>query len=476
MEIKEGENEYNRVKVSLDSLGYKGKLNIDSVPLVNRILSDLMKATKSFRNMKNENEKYEAELKIQKELILPLRNENLKLVKENNELHKLIIKVKDEIDNNNICNETSSTKLLNTNEELKFLLTQKDATIKTLEIELDSLRIKLNNIFNTLYMGQGDKSRIYMKGLPKANKIISKNKNEINSTFKKASFDLSSRLDMSSELVNNIGSSVPLQMFKDEIITINNKKEEWAKDLKIAESNAEELKTKIDTYQKNIKTRDLEIKRLQEQIYLGDDNKEEIKLKYKSEFMSMQNDKLMLQINFLNKENHRLESIDYFHNHRCRQEEVNRLDEQVAKLTKENEKLQKLIGKANTTNLNMSTFRKSRLSISGASGPSLKSQIENLKKDKADLVKMLEEERQKVQAITKELIDTKNNLNAQISTLLNEKNLLLDKYQKLKSDCGIKSKNDSLDDEFAIKQDLQNLEPFGNQYNDKFDDDANPLL
>ena len=51
----------------------------------------------------------------------------------------------------------------------------------------------------------------------------------------------------------------------------------------------------------------------------------------------MQNEKLLNQIDFLNRENHRLNAIDYFHNHRCREEEVKRLDEAIANLTKDNE-------------------------------------------------------------------------------------------------------------------------------------------
>ena len=36
------------------------------------------------------------------------------------------------------------------------------------------------------------------------------------------------------------------------------------------------------------------------------ENDEEIKIKYKSEFFALQNEKLLNQIDFLNKENHRL--------------------------------------------------------------------------------------------------------------------------------------------------------------------------
>ena len=36
-----------------------------------------------------------------------------------------------------------------------------------------------------------------------------------------------------------------------------------------------------------------------------------------------------MQIDFLNEENHKLQQIDYFHSHRCREDEINKLDKQI---------------------------------------------------------------------------------------------------------------------------------------------------
>ncbi|MFM7855668.1 MAG: hypothetical protein ACKO96_28000, partial [Flammeovirgaceae bacterium] len=70
-------------------------------------------------------------------------------------------------------------------------------------------------------------------------------------------------------------------------------KEEWARDLreaderalkfrnetKIIEEKSKELMLKIESLEKQIQTRDLEIKRLSDKYYLSD-NLEEIKVKY----------------------------------------------------------------------------------------------------------------------------------------------------------------------------------------------------
>ena len=366
MESSEIEREYNTVKRSLDALGYHGHLDTESVSLVNRILSDLIKATKSFKKVQQEKNTLLEELKIKAELVLPLRNENLKLAKENNDLHRNIIKMKDELEIKTNSINCSLKKLQNENTELKFLLTQKDFAIKQIEQQNESLRHKLNDIFNKLYLGEGDKSIIKEKGLPQAAKIISNvNPSMMNYTYKKPSFELSEKLNnkiqhntMNNENLNPIGL---VELIKEEFSKHNLSKEAWANDLKMAANESDKLRNEIKLLKENnnqiteelqnvlkcLQLRDIEIKRLQDNAYLNENNNEEIKVKYKSEFIQSQNEKLLTQIDFLNRENHRLGAIDYFHNHRCREEEVKRLDELVAVLTKENEKLKKTLERFN---------------------------------------------------------------------------------------------------------------------------------
>ncbi len=51
--------------------------------------------------------------------------------------------------------------------------------------------------------------------------------------------------------------------------------------------------------------------------------------------------KLKLQIDLLNEENHKLKEKEYFHSHRCREEEIHNLENIINNLKKENEILQK---------------------------------------------------------------------------------------------------------------------------------------
>ena len=95
MKTRDIEREYIRVKKSLEVLGYKDPLGLDSVSVVNKVLNDLIKTTEGFKKLQDERDRLRTELKSQGDLLLPLRNENLRLTKENNELHREMINLKE---------------------------------------------------------------------------------------------------------------------------------------------------------------------------------------------------------------------------------------------------------------------------------------------------------------------------------------------------------------------------------------------
>ena len=130
-------------------------------------------------------------------------------------------------------------------------------------------------------------------------------------------------------------------------------KDEWAKDLqqnnneigKLRENvnNLEimlkEKNKEIEQYQRRLVLRDDEIKRLQNNAYLGDENLEEIKIRYNVDFYREQNEQLKRQNEFLNNENHRLNSLKTFHAKQGKEEEINKLKGEIEKIKTENNRL-----------------------------------------------------------------------------------------------------------------------------------------
>ena len=53
MKGRDIEREYTRVKKSLEVLGYRDPLGLDSVSIVNKVLNDLIKTTEGFKKLQD---------------------------------------------------------------------------------------------------------------------------------------------------------------------------------------------------------------------------------------------------------------------------------------------------------------------------------------------------------------------------------------------------------------------------------------
>ena len=145
MSKKDRSNEYSKLKKSLESLGYNEPLGLDSVLLANKLLSDVIRSTDELKNIKEEKEKLSLELKNQGNIILPLRNENLRITKENNDLHNQMIQLEDNLDKFKSINNEYNKKVEKEREDFKILINQKESQIKKQQNEIDTLKKKSLN-------------------------------------------------------------------------------------------------------------------------------------------------------------------------------------------------------------------------------------------------------------------------------------------------------------------------------------------
>ena len=309
--------EYMNLKKSLESYGYNEPLGPDSTSLVNHLLSDIINKSESIKNIQEEKEKLSLELKKQGNLILPLRKENMRITKENNDLHNQMIKLEDNLDKFKIVNSEY---------------------YKKVEKERDDYKVLINkSTTNDLITKSG------------------KNKNAQSMLLGLGGMELSENLIMENENENEI------ELFKNELQNFNMNKESWVNDLKQADREAEKLRNEIrnlkkeieekeriiKNYKNQIDFRDNEINKLQNDKFVGDNNMKELELKYNNSNMLEENEKLKTQIDVLNQENHKLQEKDYFHSHRCREEEIKKLEKIINGLNKENENLQKKLLESN---------------------------------------------------------------------------------------------------------------------------------
>ncbi|KAK7889598.1 hypothetical protein WMY93_025158 [Mugilogobius chulae] len=127
------ERKFVNLRKRLDQLGYRHPLGIESLPLVEKLFSDLVHTTESLRSAKLSVGKTEKESKNFDSLLEPYKTENARLVQENNELHLDLLKVKE--DKDRVISELKAhvRKLDHDTTDLKFLNNQYVHKVRCLE-------------------------------------------------------------------------------------------------------------------------------------------------------------------------------------------------------------------------------------------------------------------------------------------------------------------------------------------------------
>uniref|UniRef100_A0A8C8E7E5 Centrosomal protein 135 n=1 Tax=Otus sunia TaxID=257818 RepID=A0A8C8E7E5_9STRI len=129
------ERRFINLRKRLDQLGYRQPLAVESLPLVEKLFSDLVHTTESLRSAKLSAGKSEKEYSNYDAILEPYKTENAKLTRENNELHLEILKLKEQSDRHVKDLKASLRRVEHETADLKFLNNQYVHKIKALEKE-----------------------------------------------------------------------------------------------------------------------------------------------------------------------------------------------------------------------------------------------------------------------------------------------------------------------------------------------------
>lgn len=132
---KQAQQKFTNLRKRLDQLGYRQTLGLESLPLVEKLFSDLVHTTESLKHAKLELGKQDVEHKDFDTAVEPYKSDNAKLVKENNDLHQQLIKHKEDSDAVIRELKASLRKLEHENADLKFLSNQYVHKVRQLEKE-----------------------------------------------------------------------------------------------------------------------------------------------------------------------------------------------------------------------------------------------------------------------------------------------------------------------------------------------------
>ncbi|NXE58534.1 CP135 protein, partial [Calcarius ornatus] len=139
------ERRFVNLRKRLNQLGYRHPLGVDSLPLVEKLFSDLVHTTESLRKAKFSSGKTEKECSNYDTILEPYKTENARLTRENNDLHLEILKLKEKSDRHvkdlkaclrRVEHETTDLKFLNNQYMHKIKVLEKETKAKTEKIQL----------------------------------------------------------------------------------------------------------------------------------------------------------------------------------------------------------------------------------------------------------------------------------------------------------------------------------------------------
>ena len=131
----------------LDAMGYSDlPLGIDSAPLVQQMLEDLVATTESLKDIEDSYQKTKEDLNLAETQIEPLQNENVRLTRENTQLHQRLISSKEELVKLENQNTINSFELQAENRRLKLVNQKANEQVKDLEKKLEQSKAKLQEV------------------------------------------------------------------------------------------------------------------------------------------------------------------------------------------------------------------------------------------------------------------------------------------------------------------------------------------
>jgi centrosomal protein CEP135 len=134
------QDRYFRVRRELSGLNYSGNFGVDALDIVEQLFSDLVSTTESYSHMQEKEHQLSQNLALAQAQVFPLRKENAKLLRENQQLHAEVVSLKEDATNRNDSLSQKIRKLTEELEDVKYLCQSKDSEITKLEKE--RLRIK----------------------------------------------------------------------------------------------------------------------------------------------------------------------------------------------------------------------------------------------------------------------------------------------------------------------------------------------
>jgi len=252
-------------------------------------IRDLLKTTEGFQALKKKQSSLDAEIIKCHDSLAPLKKENQRLVRENNELHFEIMKSNEECESKQDKWELTFNKLNSERDDLRFVIKQKDKSIFDLEKDCDQLKKRMDTYFQKNVLGS--KSQ------------------KVNEFGTQPSIEMSRPIQIS-ELKSELETEIKRddrKLWAAELSSADDRNNKLQERLLEENTKCKDLYSDINRLEKLVGNRESEIKRLSA-MYEGGQNLEELRNNYKKESTERTIENLQKQLDFVNSENNRLNS------------------------------------------------------------------------------------------------------------------------------------------------------------------------
>jgi centrosomal protein CEP135 len=142
----------------------KSCIALESAALAEKLLNDLLKTTEGFQKLKKINESLQSQVSNDNLYYEPLKKENERVVKENNELHLKVIQLQEELEARDTTFKSKLKQAQNERTDLHFVCEQKDHRIQELDRLVADMQARLEKVMQKVYNPQ---AQDIVKGLRK---------------------------------------------------------------------------------------------------------------------------------------------------------------------------------------------------------------------------------------------------------------------------------------------------------------------
>jgi centrosomal protein CEP135 len=140
------ERRYIVLRDRLRTLGYQAPFSVESMNIVERILTDLVNVSEAFRTLKEQFSRQSQESVNIQSQVAPLKKENVRLVRENNDLHMALVRASEELEQFKKKNKMETTRLEGELSDHRFLNGKVQHQVRGQTAEILSLKKRLDDL------------------------------------------------------------------------------------------------------------------------------------------------------------------------------------------------------------------------------------------------------------------------------------------------------------------------------------------